>query len=201
MQRHVLGWINRGMIEKQDKTSKQTSDHQTNYFRVELLWNRVRFKLFGPDFTTIRVRFLIGSGKLIGSDFSVKSDSIVFQEEREPGGGGWSLKGSHFVGGRCGQRTWRWKKVYFLTKVQAFNALWQGMLKLMQWRIILTSSIGCPFPTLKWFILCPIFPFKFSVITERLDLEQYEDRCPEIQAVNSSRFLCWAMTEKPENLT
>ena len=45
--------------------------------------SRVRFKLFGPDFTTIRVRFLIGSGKLIGSDFSVKSDSIVFQEERE----------------------------------------------------------------------------------------------------------------------
>ena len=72
---------------------------------------------------------------------------------------------------------------------------------LMQWRITLTSSIGCPFPTLKWFILCPIFPFKFSVITERLDLEQYEDPCPEIQAVNSSRFLCWAMTEKPENLT
>ena len=49
---------------------------------------RVRFKLFGPDFTTIRVRFLIGSGKLIGSDFSVKSDSIVFQEERKRGGGG-----------------------------------------------------------------------------------------------------------------
>ena len=34
--------------------------------------------------------FLIGSGKLIGSDFSVKSDSIVFQEERERGGGGHS---------------------------------------------------------------------------------------------------------------
>ena len=162
-------------------------------------------KLFAV--TTIRVRFLIVPGKLIGSNFSVKSDSIVFQEERERGGGGgWSLKGSDFVGGRCGQRTRR-KKVYFLTKlkvvlsVQAFNALWQGMLKSMQWRIILTSSIGCPFPTLKWFILCPIFPFEFSVITERLDLEQYEDRCPEIQAVNSSRFLCWAMTEKPENLT
>ena len=56
--------------------------------------------------------------------------------------------------------------------------------------VILTSSIGCPFPTLKWLILCPIFPFKFSVITERFDLGQYEDRCPEIQAVNSSRFLC-----------
>ena len=47
-----------------------------------------------------------------------------------------------------------------------------------------------PFSNIKCFILCPIFPFKFSVITERLDLEQYEDRCPEIQAVNSSRFLC-----------
>ena len=49
-----------------------------------------------------------------------------------------------------------------------------------------------PFSNIKilHLILCPIFPFKFSVITERLDLEQYEDRCPEIQAVNSSWFLC-----------
>ena len=164
--------------------------------------------------TIIRTRFHNNSGPIFNRFWEIDwvrfLSKIGFDRfsgrEGAKGGGGWSLKGSDFVGGRCGQRT-RWKKVYFLTKlkvvlsVQAFNALWQGMLKLMQWRIILTSSIGCPFPTLKWFILCPIFPFKFSVITERLDLEQYEDRCPEIQAVNSSRFLCWAMTEKPENLT
>ena len=32
---HLLVWINRGMIVKQDMTSKQTSDDQTNQYTIE----------------------------------------------------------------------------------------------------------------------------------------------------------------------